>query len=186
VLHTCSNSNLILARGPDPPSDAEVTGSPFIPVANETHPDVAVDPEDTSTTDETHYPNPPETPPTCQAPGFDLNAGAAPDLVNNLGGTYRGKWTPKKQGSLYPVKLSQPMQETLTEKDLKPTLPGAKLNVTFDFQPGPALAGCFMGCADMLPALIQACQFNSHTIIGKSVLVQERGDFTITINQPGA
>ena len=176
----------MLARGPDPPSDAEVTGSPFIPVANKTHPDVAVDPEYTSTTDETYYPTPPENPPTCQVPGSDLNAGAALYLVNNLGGTYCGKWPPKKQGSLFPVQLSQPMQETLTEKDVKPTLPGAKLNATFDFQPGPALAGCFMGCADMLPALIQACQFNSHTIIGKSVLVQECGNFTMTINQLGA
>lgn len=62
--------------------------------------------------------------------------------------------------------------------------PGTKLNVTFDFQPGLALAGCFIGCADMYPELIQTCQFNSHNIVGKSMLVQECGNFTIAINPP--
>jgi hypothetical protein len=136
ALRTCSNSNLLPARGPNPPSDAEVTDSAFIPVADETHADVPVDPEYTSTTGETHYPTPPENPSICQAPGSDLNAGAAPDLVNALGAMYCGKWPPKEQDFLYPIQLSQPMQETPTEKGLKPTdtdAPGAKLNVTFDF-----------------------------------------------------
>jgi hypothetical protein len=112
---------------------------------------------------------PPPWPPAC----FPSNTQTDPSLLNNLAAVYCSDF-----GF---VPLIPALVINMTEADLSPANPSAKISVEFSYTESDLGLPCGLSCLDTFTNLTQTCQFDSHTITGSVNVTMGCGTFGFTV-----
>jgi hypothetical protein len=112
---------------------------------------------------------PPPLPPLC----IPSNTQTDPSLLNNLAAVYCS--------DLGFVPLIPTLVINMTEADLSPANPSAKISVEFSYTGSDLGLPCGLSCLDTFTNLTLTCQFDSHTITGSVNVTMGCGTFGFTV-----